>query len=178
MRFHTGPRPRQRPPRNPPRNPYPAKTMNRFPIQLGFILILLALLTGPVIPLAVTPRLVLAAHTVGVIGGLVLIAIGALAPAFALGPRTAATMTWLWVYAAYANWLACLLGGLTGASRLTPIAGAGTSGTWLAEITVSILLETLAATSIVATGLAVWGLRAAPRTVQHPLIADAVPRPG
>ena len=31
---------------------------------------------------------------------------------------------WTWVYAAYANWVASVLGAITGASRLTPIAGA------------------------------------------------------
>jgi hydroxylaminobenzene mutase len=133
--------------------------MNRLQVQLGFILILLALLTGPVIPVVVSPRLALAAHTVGIMGGLVLIAIGALASSFALGPRAAAIMTWSWVYAAYANWFACLLGAVTGASRLTPMAGAGASGSPGAEAVVAFLLESLAVASIAGTGLAVWGLR-------------------
>jgi hydroxylaminobenzene mutase len=133
--------------------------MNRLQVQLGFILILLALLTGPVIPFVVSPRLALAAHTVGILGGLVLIAIGALAESFALGPRAAAIMAWSWAYAAYANWFACLLGAATGASRLTPMAGAGTSGTPGAEAVVAFLLQSLAVASIAGTGLAVWGLR-------------------
>jgi hydroxylaminobenzene mutase len=148
--------------------------MNRFQVQLGFVLILLALLTGPVIPVAVSPRLALAAHTVGVLGGLVLIALGALAGSFALGARAAAIMTWSWVYAAYANWFACLLGAVTGASRLTPIAGAGTSGTPGAEAVVAFLLQSLAVASIVGTGLAVWGLRERRvAAVQQPAAADA-----
>ena len=133
--------------------------MNRLQVQLGFTLILLGLLTGLVGPVVANPRLALAAHTVGILCGLVLIALGALAKAFALGPRAAATMMWSWVYAAYANWLACLLGAITGASRLTPIAGAGTSGSWGAEAAVAFLLQSLAVASIAGTGLAVWGLR-------------------
>ena len=149
--------------------------MNRLQVQLGFILILLALLTGPVIPFALSPRLALAAHTVGVLGGLVLIALGALAGAFALGPRAAAVMMWTWAYAAYANWLACLLGGITGASRLTPIAGAGTSGSWAAEAVVAFLLQSLSVASIAGTGIAVWGLRErAIARVPQPAAADAV----
>src|SRR5687767_11323441 len=117
-----------------------ATTMNRLQLQLGFVLILLSLLTGLGQPVFVSPRLGLAAHTAGLMGGLVLVALGALAGSFALGPRASAVLMWSWVYAAYANWLGCLIGAITGASRLTPIAGAGTSGSWAAEATVAFLL--------------------------------------
>jgi (hydroxyamino)benzene mutase len=135
--------------------------MNRLQIQLGFVLILLALLTGFGMPFFVSPRLGLAAHIVGITGGLVLIALGALADKFNLGSRAAAVMMVSWIYAAYANWAACLIGGITGASRLTPIAGAGTKGTALAEGVVSFLLQSLAVAAIVGTALAVWGFRKA-----------------
>jgi len=149
--------------------------MNRLQVQLGFILILLGLLTGLAGPVVVSPRLGLAAHTVGIMGGLVLIALGALAGAFALGPRAAAIMMGSWTYAAYANWLACLLAAITGASRLTPIAGAGTSGSRGAEAVVAFLLQSLAVASIVGTGLAVWGFRER-RTagVRQPAATDAL----
>ena len=133
--------------------------MNRRQIQLGFVLILLALITGFGLPAFTNPRLGLAAHIVGITGGLVLIALGALARFFALGRRSSAVMMWSWVYAAYANWLACLLGAITGASRLTPIAGAGTAGTAFAETVVSFLLQSLAVAALAGTILAVWGFR-------------------
>jgi hydroxylaminobenzene mutase len=135
--------------------------MNRRQIQLGFVLILLALVTGFGLPLFANPRLGLAAHTVGITGGLVLIAFGALAGSFALGTRSAAVMMWSWVYAAYANWLACLLGAVTGASRLTPIAGAGTAGNSVSEAIVAFLLQSLALAALIGTALAVWGFRRA-----------------
>lgn len=135
--------------------------MNRLQIQLGFVLILLALCTGFFMPLFASPRLGLAAHTVGITGGLVLIVLGALATAFALGRRAAAVMMWSWVYAAYANWLGSVFGAVTGASRLTPIAGAGTTGNALAESVVAFLLQSLAVASLVGTVLAVWGFRRA-----------------
>lgn len=141
--------------------------MNRLQIQLGFVLILLALFTGFGMPVYTNPRLGLAAHVVGVSGGLVLIALGALARSFVLGPRSATVMHWTWVYAAYANWAACLLGAITGASRLTPIAGAGTTGTVAAEAAVAFLLQSLAVASIVGTILAVYGFRR-PGTVAVP----------
>jgi hydroxylaminobenzene mutase len=146
--------------------------MNRLQIQLGFVLILLALLTGFGMPLYVSPRLGLAAHTVGITGGLVLIAIGALAKSFVLGNRASSVMTGTWVYAAYANWVASLIGAITGASRLTPIAGAGTKGDALAETIVSFLLQSLAVAAIVGTVLAVYGFRK-PSTaiVPQPVVA-------
>ena len=133
--------------------------MNRLQIQLGFVLILLALLTGFGMPLFRSPRLGLTAHIVGVTGGLVLIVLGALAGSFILGARAAAVMMWSWVYAAYANWIASLLGALTGASRHTPIAGVGTTGDPLSEAVVEFLLVSLSLAALVGTGLAVWGFR-------------------
>ena len=133
--------------------------VNRRQIQLGFILILLGLLTGFAIPELKSPRLGLAAHNVAIMSGLILIALGMLAGSFVLGARASAVMMGSWVYAAYANWLACLLGGLTGASRMTPIAGAGTTGDALPEAVVAFLLVSLAVAAIVGTWLAVWGLR-------------------
>ena len=70
--------------------------MNRRQIQLGFVLILLGLLTGFLIPQLTNPRLGLAAHTVGITGGLVLIAFGALARSFTLGRRASSVMMACW----------------------------------------------------------------------------------
>ena len=133
--------------------------MNRLQIQLGFVLILLALCTGFFLSLFANPRLGLAAHVVGITGGLVLIALGALAPSFALGARASRVMMGTWTYAAYANWVASVLGAITGASRLTPIAGAGTVGSSIAETVVAFLLQSLAAAAIVGTVLAIRGFR-------------------
>lgn len=135
--------------------------MNRLQVQLGFVLILLALMTGFGMPAFTNPRLGLAAHTVGITGGLVLIALGALAASFRLGTRSAKVMMWSWTYAAYANWVASLLGAITGASRLTPIAGAGSKGNAASEVVVAFLLQSLALAALVGTVLAVWGLRRA-----------------
>lgn len=150
------------------------KTMNRRQIQLGFVLILLSLLGGFGMPFFVNPRLGLAAHVVGITGGLVLIAIGALAGSFALGTRAANVMMGTWVYAAYANWVASVIGAMTGASRLTPIAGAGTAGNPLAETVVAFLLQSLAVAAIVGTSLAVWGFRkrSVAARAQQPMVTD------
>jgi hydroxylaminobenzene mutase len=150
--------------------------MNRLQIQLGFVLILLALLGGFTIPFATSPRLALSAHTAGIMGGLVLIAIGALAGSFALGARAMGVMMWTWVYAAYANWVACLVGAITGASRLTPIAGAGTTGSAVAETAVAFLLQSLSVAALAGTVLAVWGLRkVSPSSIRQSIAAGVTP---
>ncbi len=150
--------------------------MNRLQVQLGFVLILLALLTGFGMPLFTNPRLGLAAHIVGITGGLVLIALGALAASFNLGRRSSKVMMWSWVYAAYANWVASVLGAITGASRLTPIAGAATTGSSAAESAVAFLLESLAVAAVVGTVLAVWGFRkGAAVRAEQPLTAGLAP---
>ena len=137
--------------------------IDRVQLRLGFVLILLALLTGLTFPFLATPRLGLSAHLAGISGGLVLIALGMLAGTFELGARARRVMMWSWIYAAYANWFACLLAAATGASRLTPIAGAGGSGGALAESIVALLLQSLALAAIVGTVLAIAGLRRSDR---------------
>jgi (hydroxyamino)benzene mutase len=154
--------------------------MNRRLMQLGFGLILLALVTAFTIPAAPNPRLALAAHTVGILGGFALVVIGMLAGTFALGPRASRVLTWSWVYATYANWFGCLVAAFTGASRLTPIAGAGTNGTPLAEGVVAFIFLTEAVSALMGAGLAVWGLRGRleatpPRTVWTEKLREAVP---
>jgi (hydroxyamino)benzene mutase len=142
--------------------------MNRRMMQLGFGLILLALLTAFAIPAAPNPRMVLAAHTVGILGGLALVVVGMLASTFVLGARTSSVHRWAWVYATYANWLGCVVAGFTGASRLTPIAGAGMSGSAVAEGVVMIIFLTEAAAALAAAGLAIRGLRQRAEPVAAP----------
>jgi len=132
--------------------------MNRTLLRLGFVLVFLGLLTGLAVSRFANPRLGLAAHTVGLLGGLFLVVLGVAAPAFELGPRQAAVLRWCWVYAAYANWLASVLGAVTGASRMTPLAGSGTKGGEFAETIVAFLLASLSVAALFGTGLAVWAL--------------------
>jgi (hydroxyamino)benzene mutase len=133
--------------------------MNRNLMRLGFVLVLLALLTGLAVPKFANPRLGLAAHTVGFLGGLFLVVLGVVEREFALGLRAIATLRWCWVYAVYANWLASVFGAVTGASRMTPLAGSGTAAGSVAEGIVMFLLTSLALAAIAGAALAIWGLR-------------------
>lgn len=133
--------------------------MDRRLFQLGFLLLLLAFLTGIAVPGLRVPRLALAAHIAGLLGGILLLVLGVVVPRLTLGPALANVHRASWVYATYANWLACLLGALTGASGLTPLAGAGHAGSALAERVVALLLVSLSLAALLAASLALWGLR-------------------
>lgn len=133
--------------------------MNRNLLRAGFCLMLLALIGALFIPAMALPRLGLSAHTVGVLGGVWLIAVGAVWPAFDLGPRLAVSLSVGSMAAGYLNWLGCVLGAVLGAGRATPIAAAGATGSARAEMLVSGMLLAAAAASLLAVGLAIYGLR-------------------
>ena len=133
--------------------------MDRAIIRHGFILLLLGLLGGVLAPFMVNPRLGVGAHTLGVVGALVLIAIGATRSMFVLDRRLWLAMHACWFAAAYGNWANTMLAGLTGSSYLTPIAGAGTTGTYLAEAIVFVFFVMVGVTSVIGTAIGVYGLR-------------------
>src|SRR5947209_3017486 len=108
----------------PPRSrlPYVRAAMNLRLLRYGFILVLISLALSFFIPAMAVPRLALSAHTIGVMSAILMILDGAIWPVFGLGPAQAAIMQWCWVYSGYANWLGCLVGAATGATRMTPMA--------------------------------------------------------
>lgn len=133
--------------------------MNRDMIRHGFILILIALVSGLFIPAMRIPRLGLSAHTIGLLGGVLLIGVGAVWQQFGLSPRQRRVLHWSWLGSSYLNWLGCLVGAVVGAGRMTPVASAGAVASPAAEAVVGVLLAGVAVTSFVAAGLSVWGLR-------------------
>lgn len=135
---------------------------SRAAILQGFLLILLALLGGILAPYMVNARMGVGAHIIGFFGGMILILIGLVRPLLTLSGGLWRTMQASWFVAAYGNWVAAMLGGLTGASRLTPIAGAGTTGTPLAEAVVFSMFTLVGISSLIGAGIAVYGLRRPP----------------
>ncbi len=138
--------------------------MDRPMIRLGFGLILLSFAAGILAPtLMVNSRLGVGAHLIGLFGGLILIAVGVTRPAFLLGPALRRIMNGCWLGATYGNWVGTTIAGFTGASRLTPIAGAGTVGSPIAEDVVFVFFCFVGATSAIAALIAIYGLRNAGR---------------
>ena len=135
-----------------------AGRMDRGLIRLGFILILVGGVVAPT--LMVNPRLGVGAHIIGLFGGLILIAVGATRPAFALDRTLWRIMKACWLGATYGNWVGTMLAGFTGASHLTPIAGAASVGAPLAETVVFAFFFFVGVTSVAAALIAIYGLRA------------------
>ena len=133
--------------------------MNKGIIRHGFVLILLALITGLFVQAMAIPRLGLSAHTIGILSGVLLIGIGAVWPLFTLTVLQKQVLYWTWLYSSYINWLGCLTGAVLGAGKITPIAAAGAVGPPFAEVLVGILLISVAIVSFVAVGLSIYGLR-------------------
>lgn len=147
--------------------------MNRSIIRHGFLLILAALVSGLFISAMRIPRLGLSAHTIGLLSGILLIALGAIWHQFSLSPRQEAVMYWSWLYSSWVNWLGCLIGAVLGAGRMTPVAAAGVVASPSAESLVAFLLMSVALLSFVAVGLSLWGLRS--RAAPHTAAGDPEP---
>ena len=133
--------------------------MNISLFRHAFVLILLSFLGGFLIRFMAIPRLGLSAHTIGVLSGVLLIAIGVIWPYFHLSPLQSAWLKWSWLYSSYINWFACIVAGILGAGKMTPIAASGYIGSALAEALVSVLFISVGITSLIAVGLSLWGLR-------------------
>jgi hydroxylaminobenzene mutase len=132
--------------------------MHRTLILHGFILILLSLLGAFFIPAMALPRLGLSAHTIGMIAGVLLIAVGSIWPALALAPRLRAALVVAWCAAGYLNWLGCMVGAVSGAGRATPISSGGVTGPAWAEGLSGGLLLLSAASALLAVALSIYGL--------------------
>ena len=128
-------------------------------IQAGFVLFLVGLLTGLVVPLLPLPRMGLSSHLQGIMNGIFLIGLGLVWPMLELNSWARLSTFWLAIYGAFANWLATLVSAATGAAALMPIAGQGSQGESIAELAVSALLVSLALAMIAVCVLVLWGLR-------------------
>jgi hydroxylaminobenzene mutase len=105
------------------------------------------------------PRLGLSAHTIAIISGILIVMVGMIWDRLNLGATLRKVLVWSWLYMGFMNWFATLLGAISGASMLTPIAGAGTSGTPMYENIVFVLFNTVALASFVGVIIILWGLR-------------------
>jgi hydroxylaminobenzene mutase len=134
-------------------------TMNKNAIRHGFILIGLALALGLAIPSMEVPRLGLSAHTIGVLSGVLLLAVGSIWQLFSLSSRQLTVLYWAWLYSSYVNWLAVLFGAVFGSGGMTPVASGDYQGSPFIEGVVTVLLVSVVISSFLAVGLSIWGLR-------------------
>ena len=128
-------------------------------LLLGMILFMIGLLTGFVSATFENPRMGLSAHLEGLMNGTFLAVLGLFWHRLALGAKASAIAFWLVVYAAYANWLGVLLGGVWGAgASMMPIAAKGLMGTPVQEGIIAFLLISISVAMVLGVAMIIWGL--------------------
>lgn len=125
----------------------------------GFLLFLLGLFSGFLVPALRNPRMGVSAHLEGVMNGVFLVVLGLAWNRFTLTARAQIALFWLALYGTYVNWASTLLAALFGTSRRTPIAGAGFTGQGWQENLVDFGLISLSIAIVGACLLALRGLR-------------------
>lgn len=128
-------------------------------LRFGFILFLLGLLTGFLVPALANPRMALASHLEGVLNGIFLVALGLVWPRLQLGIGFRRLAAALAVYGTFANWAATFLAAFWGAGRSMPLAANGHEGFPWQEMVVNFLLYSLSFAMVILTSVVVWGLR-------------------
>jgi hydroxylaminobenzene mutase len=126
-------------------------------IGLGALLFFLGLLGGFAIPAMTNPNMGLSGHLEGVMNGTFLLVIGVAWSRLHLSDRSASIAFWALVYGTFANWIFITLAAIFGTSAMTPIAGAGHSGTPWQESLITAGLFSVGAAMLVGCGLLTWG---------------------
>ena len=127
--------------------------------QAGMLLIVLALLTGLAVPVFHNPRMAIATHMTGIMGGLVIVAVGSMWSQLALSTGQARLTKVLVLAGFYSNWAISSLAAAWGTNRNTPVAGAGFGAAPWQESLVAGLQVAMSPALLVALGLIVFGLR-------------------
>ena len=128
-------------------------------LRHSFMLFLVALPTGMLIPLFRIPRLAVSAHLTALFNSFVLITL-AVAWERLEGRRLAKVIRCLFLFCAYTMTFGGILGAAWGTHCFTPMASAGgpPAPAWQ-EAVIGILVMTTVLTYIVAASLVVWSLR-------------------
>lgn len=133
----------------------------------GIVLFLLGLFTGFAEAHVANVRMGLAAHLEGVMNGTFLLALGAAWPGIRLSARMQAVAFWTVLYGTYANWACTLLAAVWGTAALSPLTGAGHSGTPLQERLITLCFMSVGIAIVAASVIILVGFRAA-RGAQAP----------
>lgn len=129
-------------------------------LQFGVLLVLFSLVIGLAIPVLAVPRLGVAAHLNGLIGGIVLLVLGLLWPRLRLGSRALRAAFWLAIYSFTVATLMPLVGSVWGAgATMLPLAAGTARGTSFQEAVIAIGLSTAAVSVIALFVLLLLGLR-------------------
>lgn len=126
----------------------------------GVLLVLLGLLTGLAVPKLANPRMGLASHVEGIMGGMLLAVLSVLSPRLSLEAPAMKAASRLAIYGAYANWANPLLASVWDAGgSMMPGASRGKKGTALQETIIGVVAVSLVLALLPAVCLVLWGLR-------------------
>ena len=126
---------------------------------LGFLLFLLGLITGLVVPAFANPRLGVSSHIEGVLNGIFLIVLALVWHKLALSAGALKTTYWLALYGTFANWFAMLFAAVTNAGKMLGVMAGGQQGPPAAEAVVAFLLITLSVAMVIISVLVLVGLK-------------------
>ncbi len=126
---------------------------------LGFLLFLLGLITGLVVPAFANPRLGVSSHIEGVLNGIFLIVLGLVWHKLALPAGALKTTYWMALYGTFANWLAMLVAAVFNAGKMLGVMAGGEQGPPVAEAVVAFLLVTLSIAMVTISVLVLVGLK-------------------
>jgi len=128
-------------------------------LQTGVALLLFTSLLGFAIPYVSAPHLGLAAHKLGGLQSVLLMAMGLAWPRLNLKVAALRISFWLFIYAAFAILVAYLLGAIWGAGNETMSLGGGTAhGSTVQEGTIRLVAYSSAPTGLISFALVLWGL--------------------
>jgi hydroxylaminobenzene mutase len=133
---------------------------NRHVMWHGMFLFLLGMLTAFVEPRVTNVRMGLAAHLVGLLNGIFLIALGAIWTEVRLRPRAKAISYWTALYGTYVNWLFTVIAAVLGTGAVSPILAPGRSGPGWQEGLVMAGFVSVFVAMLTSSVLVLWGVRA------------------
>jgi len=125
----------------------------------GFLLFLLALVTGLFFNKLPNPRLGQGAHITGLMNGMFLVLLGLAWDRLRLSARAGAWIAGLVLFGTYANWGFSLLAAVLKTGNLTPLASGGQVADPWKEALVGAGQVALALSMLAAVGMIVWSLR-------------------
>jgi hydroxylaminobenzene mutase len=129
-------------------------------LQVGIGLFLFSALIGLVVPHFTVPRIALAAHLIGILQGIFVVALGLLWPRLSLSVAMLTFAFWLLIYECVAAMATNLLAGAWGAGNsILPLAAGGAHGSAVQEVVIKIGLRSAGVALIAALVLILWGLR-------------------
>ncbi len=112
-------------------------------IFLGFLLFLLGLIVGLIVPVLANPRMGLSSHIEGVMNGMLLIILGLIWNRVKLSDKWLKITFWLAIYGTFANWFGILIAAIFNAGKMLTVAAKGQEGHPVAESVVTFSLVTL-----------------------------------